>query len=314
MVCDGVRTARATRIFFVAAGLFTWIACLAWWAQAGNAALPAPPTTPGGDPFAFDPELFQTKRPPGSGDWMASQKEVPQSFDAYVGGKPVRVSDGRRVIVIQPLGPFSAGDAAVLESLREYTSVFFQLPVRLAPARQLPMHGFRVRPDIAPRHVQFLTGVLLSELAAHLPDDAVCVLGVTMMDLYPQASWNFVFGQASISHRVGIYSLWRYGETEDRGQRRTFLTRALKVLAHEAGHMFSILHCQANECLMNGSMSLGEMDRAPLHLCPICLHKLQWNLGFDVARREAHLLQFYQRHGLADEASWTTKRLRRLAR
>jgi archaemetzincin len=32
-----------------------------------------------------------------------------------------------------------------------------------------------------------------------------------MEDLYPEPSWNFVFGQASLNERVGVYSFARYG-------------------------------------------------------------------------------------------------------
>ena len=44
--------------------------------------------------------------------------------------------------------------------------------------------------------------------------------------------------------------------------RRLGVLRSLKVLSHEAGHMFSLHHCTRFECLMNGSNSLDEMDRA----------------------------------------------------
>lgn len=32
-----------------------------------------------------------------------------------------------------------------------------------------------------------------------MPKDAFCIVGITMIDLYPKDSWNFVFGQASLS-------------------------------------------------------------------------------------------------------------------
>ena len=43
-----------------------------------------------------------------------------------------------------------------------------------------------------------------------VPDDAFCLSAITMTDLYPKDSWNFVFGQARLYQRVGIYSLARY--------------------------------------------------------------------------------------------------------
>ena len=38
----------------------------------------------------------------------------------------------------------------------------------------------------------------------------VSLKGVTLRDLYPSPEWNYVFGEASIKDRVGIYSFARY--------------------------------------------------------------------------------------------------------
>jgi len=96
-----------------------------------------------------------------------------------------------------------------------------------------------------------------------------------MTDLYPEPSWNFVFGQASLRERVGVYSFARYdsafyGEARDRDYETLLLRRSCKVLAHETGHMFGLAHCIYFNCLMNGSNHLAESDRRPLHLCPVC--------------------------------------------
>jgi archaemetzincin len=151
-------------------------------------------------------------------------------------------------------------------------------------------------------------------LLPRLPSDAVCYLGITMADLYPAPSWNFVFGEASFNRRVGVYSLVRYtnrfwGRPETDASKRLFLQRSFKVLAHETGHMFSIAHCTANECLMNGSNSLDETDRGTIFLCPVCLHKLQFNLKLDVRRRYRQLREIYVRAGYDDLAEWLRRRL-----
>ncbi len=65
---------------------------------------------------------------------------------------------------------------------------------------------------------------------------------------------------------------------------------------------------------MNGSNSLAESDRRPIHLCPVCLRKLQWNRGFDVLARYRALAAFYDRQGLADEAAWVRNRVAGVSR
>jgi len=63
------------------------------------------------------------------------------------------------------------------------------------------------------------------------------------------------------------------------------------------------------KCLMNGTNSLRETDRSPVHLCPVCLAKLHHNLGFDPAARYRRLQAFYEAHQLADQARFVKKLL-----
>ncbi len=60
---------------------------------------------------------------------------------------------------------------------------------------------------------------------------------------------------------------------------------------------------------MNGSNHLAESDRRPLHLCPVCLRKLQWSVGFDVLARYTALEQFNRNAGFSDEAEWLKARI-----
>jgi archaemetzincin len=60
---------------------------------------------------------------------------------------------------------------------------------------------------------------------------------------------------------------------------------------------------------MNGSNHLQESDRRPLHLCPVCLRKLQFSVGFDVVKRYEALARFERAKGLEDEAAWVERRL-----
>src|SRR5437870_11313347 len=88
---------------------------------------------------------------------------------------------------------------------------------------------------------QILTGDVLDFLKARVPADAFCLLAITMEDLYPEPSWNFVFGQASLRERVGVYSFARYhpaidGEASATGAETLMMRQSCKVLVHETGH------------------------------------------------------------------------------
>uniref|UniRef100_A0AAA9SZR1 Archaemetzincin-2 n=2 Tax=Bos TaxID=9903 RepID=A0AAA9SZR1_BOVIN len=162
-------------------------------------------------------------------------------------------------------------------------------------------------------------GQILTFLKKKKPEDAFCVVGVTMIDLYPRESWNFVFGQASLTEGVGIFSFARYGtdfysshykgklkklERKSSSDYSVFndyylpeatsvlLLRSCKTLTHEIGHIFGLRHCQWLACLMQGSNHLEEADRRPLDLCPICLRKLQSAVGFRLRDRYKALVRW----------------------
>jgi len=77
--------------------------------------------------------------------------------------------------------------------------------------------------------------------------------------------------------------------------------------------MFSLAHCIYFRCVMNGSNHLRESDSRPLALCPVCLHKLQYSIGFDVSERYRRLLEFYRNAGFDFEADWVAGRLTKIA-
>jgi len=264
----------------------------------------------------YAPDLFDPMPAPKPGDWMTAHPEPRQSFAAYVRSDPIRPTRRRHTLVVSQVGPMDAEEAGHLATLREFLGLYYRLPVREGPTLGLEGVRRRERSILGRRRTQYLTGDLLSKvLAPAMPRDAVCLLGVTMKDLYPEPSWNYVFGQASLRWRVGIYSLVRFqpefwGKARSEATRRLALRRSLKTLVHETGHMFGVHHCQRFRCVMNGSNSLAESDRRPVHLCPVCLKKFRWNLGFDLRKRYEALHRFYRNHGLADEAAWVARRLK----
>lgn len=76
--------------------------------------------------------------------------------------------------------------------------------------------------------------------------------------------------------------------------------------------MFGIAHCIWYACVMNGSNHLAETDARPMHLCPVDLRKLHWNIGFDVVERDRRLRAVCAEAGLEDEVRWIDAELARL--
>jgi len=265
-------------------------------------------------PLAFathDDRGFTKLGAPAPGSWRARFPERRQGFDAYVRGGAVKAEKGQ-VLALLPVGPFTEKERSVVDRTAEFAAIWFDLPVRTLEPAELPAKGWHRERAWGK---QYETGWFLRQLLPERrPPEAVCTFAVTMADVYPDEKWNYVFGEASLEDRVGVWSFARYepafwGQAETPEADKRTLRRALQVVVHEMGHAFGIEHCQWYACVMNGANSLEESDSQPLRLCPPCLRKLQWNRGFDVVARYGKLRDFYRRNGLVAEAEWTTKRL-----
>ena len=262
---------------------------------------------------------FQPIPEPEPGDWLANHSETGQTFGQFTRSLPNRPGHHRSKLCLQPLGRFVESDGPSLDRLQRFAEAFFMMEVVIPPA-DWAQNRITSRRNPWSGQAQLLTGDIPNALEARLPKDAFALLGITMTDLYPDPSWNFVFGQALPLDRVGVYSFARYdprfyGEAPTSDWSKLMLRRSSKVLAHEACHMFGIEHCVWFHCLMNGSNHLAESDARPLHLCPVDLRKLQWSIGFDVVGRYRRLLDFCRQEGLTTRRSgWTSGSVHRATR
>jgi archaemetzincin len=256
--------------------------------------------------------------PPQPGEWRYDTKEPGQSFAAFALSKWNRPDSVRHTICLQPLDTAALSPSPHIELLKQFVEAYFALPARVLPAIELRGREVLSRLHPATSRRQFLTGDILHLLQSRLPDDAFCCAGVTVHDLYPEPSWNFVFGQASLVHRVGVFSFARYDPACERrqpfsdtaGAGTLILRRSCKVIGHEIGHMFGLYHCRTYRCIMNGSNHLAESDAKPIHLCPECLRKLQYSVGFSLPDRYRKLAAFYGSAGFSD---WQRQARERLA-
>jgi len=259
--------------------------------------------------------LHAVKAPSGSDDWLSTHPEPGQTFEQYRRSNPNRPTKEHTTLYILPIGEFSPTQRKLVDETAEFLSRYYNVPTKtldpLGP-EVIPPEAQRTQPNGGDR--QFLTTYVLDKvLKPRMPPDAVALLALTATDLWPGEGWNFVFGQASLSDKVGVWSFHRYGNLEgSKAERQQFRRRTFKVALHETGHMFGIAHCTAYECSMNGSNHLDEMDSRPLWLCPECVHKIWWACHANPARRCQSLIEFAKQHGLDTEADFWQKSLDRL--
>ena len=134
-----------------------------------------------------------------------------------------------------------------------------------------PKEGFMEKYKIESRihqdtkKIQYNASTILTKTIPLVPNDAYCMLSVTMEDIYPRESWNFVFGLANLTSRTGVFSFVRYDPLfwgiEEPKRNLILLKNACGVMVHEIGHMFAIKHCIYYNCIMNGSNSYSESTR-----------------------------------------------------
>ena len=258
--------------------------------------------------FQIDDD-FESLPDPQPGEWLAEHEGSGQSFERFIDSSPNAPSETRDTIYIVPLHPLDSQDVPSFQALQAFAEAYFAMSVGLHSPVSLDEHAITEREAPGGEQRQLWTRDLLELVRDHLPDDAFCMIGMTMIDLYPDPNWNFVFGQASYRDRVGVYSFARYGDDHP----KLLLERSMKVMAHEIGHMFGMRHCTFVQCGMNGSNHLQESDRRPIHLCPVDLRKLYWSIGFDPVRRYRRLRHTYECLDFQGQARWVRKRLQRLS-
>jgi archaemetzincin len=248
--------------------------------------------------------LAQPLPAPRRGDWLAEHPEPGQTFAEYVRAQPVRKGAHRHTIYLCLVGDFDEAQQRVIDLTQDYLAVFFDCPVKVKQRLGLtaiPAEARRTHPSWGNR--QILTSYLLQNvLRPGRPADALAYLALTATDLWPGAGWNFVFGQADPRERTGVWSIYRNGDPNHDFAR--CLRRTLSTPSHETGHLLGMAHCTAFLCLMNGSNHEAEKDRRPLHLCPVCLRKLCWNLQVEPVPYLQKLAAFCRKNGLGPEHQW----------
>jgi archaemetzincin len=240
---------------------------------------------------------------PKEGEWLFGRNEKGQTFEQYIKANPLRPITGQSIIYLKPIGKFSNLQKQALKLLRDYVELYFQQKtILLEPLsdKNIPKSARRKRSDggeqlLAPY-------VLDSLLKGKNPKDAMALMAISEKDLFPKPEWNYVFGLASYTHRVGVSSIYRFqNKTLDSTNFRLCLRRLMNVSTHEIGHMFSFHHCINARCTMNGSNNLSETDLCPNRLCSECQKKQFWNFRYDNRKRLKELLVFLKENKIEED-------------
>lgn len=300
--------------------------------------------------------------------WLSKRKMKSFKGTFQPNGSTLTEKYPQSKIYLLPLGEFDAITAPQLSDLADYAERFFQIQVEVLPPVELSVdiakeeviwlntpegrntpqaddmgdreRGRRRRSERVYRHTiearfhqasgryQLLGRSVLEKVKQIIPQDAFCLMALTMADIFDTPSDLFVAGLAAGNRSVGVFSLKRYNpslsfstahwyemseakipEKVDREKLNTILQRGAKLLVHEISHLLGVDHCIWFSCCMNGSGHLSEDFRQSMHLCPVDLRKLQRLCGFSVVERYRKLGEFFLRNGLKEEREWVQRRI-----
>ena len=128
-----------------------------------------------------------------------------------------------------------------------------------------------------PARRQYDANRLLKMLDSNLNMKALKTIGLFRVDLFIPIL-TFIFGQAVFKGKTGIVSLYRlkneqYGLQADN---KLLFERFRKVIIHELGHTFGLIHCHVPSCVMRSTTYVEEIDQKKHHFCNKCRGELEF--------------------------------------
>jgi archaemetzincin len=126
-----------------------------------------------------------------------------------------------------------------------------------------------------PGRRQYDANKLLQMISQHAPEDALKVMGLVRVDLYIPIL-TYIFGQAKLNGYSGLASMYRlrnehYGLEPDN---ELLINRFSKVVIHELGHTFGLIHCNNPVCVMRSSTYVEDLDQKYKQFCYRCRAEL----------------------------------------
>ncbi len=116
---------------------------------------------------------------------------------------------------------------------------------------------------------------MLQSIDTSTSSENLKIIALYTVDLYIPIL-TFIFGQAVFKGKTGIASIYRlrneqYGLPENK---TLLFERFRKVIIHELGHTFGLIHCHIPTCVMRSATYAEEIDQKEYHLCTNCRRQL----------------------------------------
>jgi archaemetzincin len=177
----------------------------------------------------------------------------------------------KKEISLVSLGHFEKN---FLEQMAREVSAVFGIPVIVSIAYQ------DISPYFEPARKQYDANRLLQLIHTEYAGTAVKAIGLFQVDLFIPIL-TYIFGQAIYNGNAGIASVYRlkneqYGLP---GNDELLFDRIKKVIVHELGHTFGLIHCRIPSCVMRSGTYVEDIDQKKHLFCKKCQSELDNSLS-----------------------------------
>ena len=161
--------------------------------------------------------------------------------------------------------PAEGAPEILAKTVSAHLAGYFSLSTHILPPLVPPDYAYNEKRN------QYDAGAILKRLESEQVGKDVKVIALLDVDLFVPILTH-VFGEARQGGKCALVSTFRLGPRTGLPAQPDplLLERTSKVALHEAGHLFRLLHCEDETCLMHFSGGLEDLDRTPLFYCRYC--------------------------------------------
>lgn len=172
----------------------------------------------------------------------------------------------KKEISLVSLGRF---EKDFLERLSKEIGTVFGIPVTIS----VVYHDVSAYFEAARK--QYDANKLLQMINSEYTGAALKTVGLFQIDLFIPIL-TFIFGQAIYNGKAGIASVYRLKNEQYglQGNEKLLFERFKKVIIHELGHTFGLIHCHVPSCVMRSGTYVEDIDQKKHNFCKKCRNEL----------------------------------------
>jgi len=172
------------------------------------------------------------------------------------------MSPKKGCIAVVPVGNVPA---TALRTVEAKILAHFSLPADILSPLENPEIAFDKRRG------QYNAGTIIKTFESMPFGEYGKVLAILNVDIFIPI-FTHVLGEAQEGGRYALASMFRLRKGPDgyNPSMSKILERLAKVALHELGHLFEVVHCADDKCIMHFSGNLKDLDAINLNFCSYC--------------------------------------------